>query len=133
MDSHVKNWLPVEPFIFIDNGVLKSSFWNRYFSHKFGCWVVFICLFNELVDNISASAQEGDFVVNVAFPKQMVCLRLYLGFVDAAINKLSNNLKQVKYVLSTLSFLRNERTLSILQRLCLPASLERTGNQTNLG
>lgn len=94
---------------------------------------MFICLFNELVDNISASVQKGDFVVNVAFPKQMVCLHLYLGFVDAAINKLSNSLKQVKYVLSTLSFLHNERTLSILQRLCLPASLERTGNQSNLG
>ena len=38
--------------------------------HEFDCWMVFICLLNELFDDIFAGVPEGDCVVNITFQSQ---------------------------------------------------------------
>ena len=40
-------------------------------------WVVFICLFNELVDDLSVGVHERNYAVDIAFPNE----RPYLAFV----------------------------------------------------
>ena len=47
------------------------------FSCKFDWWVVIICLFDEMVDDVSVGVQERYYVVDEGFPNELpTCIQI---------------------------------------------------------
>ena len=52
---------------------------RRCFSGKFYCWLVFICLFNELFDDVSVGAPMGENFIDVTIPNDWFVSAFVLG------------------------------------------------------